>query len=192
MYFVKRGDTYHDVAGSSFRDLLAGKLPQLPGERATISDWANHLSTLFPEVRLKRYLEMRGADAGPLPMLKALPALWVGLLYDPGVLDAAAALVADWTDGERQTLRDTVPRDGLHARFRQRTVRDLALEVLELAHEGLRRRGCLDSHGRDETRHLAALHGIAQHGRTSADELLELYAGEWRHNVNKVFERNVL
>ncbi len=82
MYFVKRGDAYHDVAGASFRDLLAGKLPQLPGERATISDWANHLSTLFPEVRLKRYLEMRGADAGPLPMLNALPALWVGLLYD--------------------------------------------------------------------------------------------------------------
>ena len=135
---------HHDVAGASFRDLLAGRLMQLPGERATISDWANHLSTLFPEVRLKRYLEMRGADAGPLPMLQALPALWVGLLYDPGVLDSAAALVADWTEQERQALRDAVPREGLHARFRQRTVREIALEVLELAHEGLRRRGFLD------------------------------------------------
>ncbi len=192
MYFVKRGDHYHDVAGASFRDLLAGKLPQLPGERATISDWANHLSTLFPEVRLKRYLEMRGADAGPLPMLKALPALWVGLLYDPGVLDSAAALVADWTEQERQALRDAVPREGLHARFRQRTVRDIALEVLELSHEGLRRRGFLDAQGRDETRHLGPLHVLAQHNRTAAEELLELYRGPWNEDVTPVFERNLL
>ncbi len=106
MYFVKRGDVYHDVAGASFRDLLAGRLPQLPGERATISDWANHLSTLFPEVRLKRYMEMRGADAGPVPMLNALPALWVGVLYDGRALDEAEALVAGWSAADRQALRD--------------------------------------------------------------------------------------
>ncbi len=115
MYFVKRGDTYHDVAGASFRDLLAGKLAQLPGEKATISDWANHLSTLFPEVRLKRFLEMRGADAGPPEMLNALPAFWVGLLYDPASLDAAWEIVKGWSAEERQALRDAVPREGLAA-----------------------------------------------------------------------------
>ena len=123
---------------------------------------------------------------------QALPALWVGLLYDPGVLDSAAALVADWTEQERQALRDAVPREGLHARFRQRTVREIALEVLELAHEGLRRRGFLDPQGRDETRHLAPLHGIAQHNRTSAEELLDLYRGPWQEDVTPVFERNLL
>jgi glutamate--cysteine ligase len=192
MYFVKRGDVYHDVSGASFRDLLAGTLPQLPGVRATISDWANHLSTLFPEVRLKRYLEMRGADAGPLPMLKALPALWVGLLYDPGMLDQALALVADWSADDRQALREAVPREGLNARIRGRSVRDVALDVLDLAHEGLRRRGCLDGQGRDETRHLEPLHGIAQHGRTAAEELLALYHGAWQGSVLPVFERNLL
>lgn len=192
MYFVKRGDVYHDVAGASFRDLLAGTLPQLPGERATISDWANHLSTLFPEVRLKRYLEMRGADAGPLPMLQALPALWVGLLYDPGVLDQALALVADWSADDRQALRDAVPGLGLKAEVRGRSVRDVARDVLDLAHEGLRRRGFLDAQGRDETRHLQPLHAIAQSGRTAAEDLLALYDGPWAKSVDPVFEHNLL
>jgi len=115
MYFVKHDDEYVDVAGQSFRDLLIGKLPGMPGARATISDWANHLSSIFPEVRLKRYLEMRGADAGPLPNLLALPALWVGILYDDAVLDAAWDMVKDWSAAERQQLRDDVPRLGLTA-----------------------------------------------------------------------------
>ena len=115
MYFVKRGEIYHDVAGASFHDLLAGKLPQLPGERATIADWANHLSTIFPEVRLKTYLEMRGADAGPRAHITALPALFVGLFYDSAALDGAAELIRGWTAIERQNLRDEVPFKGLEA-----------------------------------------------------------------------------
>src|ERR1700691_1611690 len=128
MYFVKRGEIYHDVAGASFRDLLAGQLAALPGEHATLSDWANHLTTIFPEVRLKRYLEMRGADVGPLPFLTALPALCVGLLYDPVALDAASDLVRPWSKEERARLRDEVPRLGLNCTIGGRSLRDLGRE----------------------------------------------------------------
>ena len=140
MYFVKRGERYIDVAGQSFRDLMAGKLPALPGERATISDWANHLSTIFPEVRLKRYLEMRGSDSGPRRRLPALPAYWVGILYDDACLDAAWDLVKHWTAEERQKLRDDVPKLGFKAEIRGITVRELARQTLALAREGLTRR----------------------------------------------------
>jgi len=190
MYFVKRGDHYHDVAGASFRVLLAGRLPQLPGERATLSDWANHLSTLFPEVRLKRYLEMRGADAGPRPMLAALPAFWVGLLYDDGVLDQAWQLVRDWSAAERQALRDAVPRLGLAAPFRGEALRAVATQVLALAHEGLRRRARRDASGRDETVHLAVLDRIVAEGRTEADRLLALWHGPWKQSVVPIYETN--
>src|SRR5271165_3670060 len=124
LYFLKRGSTYLDVAGASFRDLLAGRLAAAPGERATMADWANHLSTIFPEVRLKRYLEMRGADGGPWRRLPALPALWAGIYYDDVSLDAAWDLVKDWTAAERQALRDDVPRLGFGAVIRNRTVLD--------------------------------------------------------------------
>ena len=191
MYFVKRGDHYHDVAGASFRDLLDGKLPQLPGERATISDWANHLSTLFPEARLKRYLEMRGADMGTSDMVVALPAFWVGLMYDAGALDQAWQLVKDWTDEERQALRDAVPRQALAAPFRGRTVRELARDVLAISTEGLKRRAKVEG-GQDETAYLAPLQEIVETGRTRADVLLERYAGEWGGSVEPVFETNVL
>src|SRR5215475_6012659 len=144
MYFVKRGDRYIDVAGRSFRDLMAGRLPELPGERATLSDWANHVSTIFPEVRLKRYLEMRGADGVPWRMIAALPAFWVGILYDEAALDAAWELVKDWTAEERQKLRDEVPKLGFKARLGQRSVLDLAKDCLSIAHEGLARRARLD------------------------------------------------
>src|SRR6202045_1299561 len=153
MYFVKRGDDYIDAAGQSFRDLLAGKLPALPGERAMISDWANHISSIFPEVRLKRYLEMRGADSGPLPNLLALPALWAGLLYDDVSLDAAWDLVKNWTAEERQKLRDTVPREGLSATVGGRTVFEIAHDTLKLARAGLTRRKHLDIGGRDGPAH---------------------------------------
>ena len=126
MYFVKRGDHYHDVAGADFKDLLAGKLPQLPGERATLSDWANHLSTIFPEVRLKRFLEMRGADMGPASHVAALPAFWVGLLYDARALDEAGQLVRDWSPAERETLRAEVPRLGLKASAGKRDLHAVA------------------------------------------------------------------
>src|SRR6185295_17759525 len=135
MYFVKRGDSYIDVAGKSFRDHLAGKL--LPGEQATISDWANHISMIFPEVRLKRYIEMRGSDGGPWRRLPSLPAFWVGLIYDEANLDACGEIVKNWTAEERQKLRDDVPKLGFKAKIRNRTLLDLAAETLQLAEKGL-------------------------------------------------------
>ena len=188
MYFVKRGDRYIDVAGRSFRDLMAGKLAALPGERATISDWANHISTIFPEVRLKRYLEMRGADGGPWRRLPALPAYWVGLLYDDDVLDAAWDLVKDWTAAERQTLRDEVPRLGFKARIRDRSLLDLAKATLALAERGLARRRRLDGDGRDESRHLEPLRDIVARGITPAEELLEKFRGPWNGSVDPVYD----
>src|ERR1700736_2665182 len=140
MYFIKRGDRYIDVAGCSFRDLLTGKLAQAPGERATVSDWANHISTIFPEVRLKRYLEMRGSDGVPWGRLPALPAFWVGLLYDDTSLDAAWDIVKHWNAQERQALRDDVPRFGFKARIGDRYLFEIAKECMALAHSGLRRR----------------------------------------------------
>jgi glutamate--cysteine ligase len=187
MYFVKRGDKYIDVAGQSFRDLMAGKLALLPGERATLSDWANHLTTIFPEVRLKRYLEMRGADAGPRRRLTSLPAFWVGLLYDDASLDAAWDLVKGWSAEERQTLGDDVPKLALRAQVRGRSVRELAAACLDLAHRGLARRKRLDIGGRDETRHLETLDDIVARGITPAEELIEKFTGEWGDSVEPVF-----
>jgi glutamate--cysteine ligase len=189
MYFVKRGDTYHDVAGASFRDLLAGRLPALPGERATLSDWVNHLSTMFPEVRLKTFLEMRGADGGPGATIAALPAFWVGLLYDPVALDGAWELVKDWSEEERQALRRAVPTEALKARFRKGSVLDIARQALALSREGLRRRACRDTDGADERKHLAPIEEIAESGVTAAERALAAYAGEWRGNIDEVFRR---
>jgi glutamate--cysteine ligase len=187
MYFVKRGDRYIDVAGQSFRALMAGKLPLLPGERATISDWANHLTTIFPEVRLKRYLEMRGADAGPRRRIASLPAFWVGLVYDDVSLDAAWDLVKAWTTEERQKLRDDVPKLALRAQIRGRSVRDVARVCLDLAHQGLARRARLDIGGRDEQRHLETLDEIAARGITPAEDLIEKFNGPWGGSVEPVF-----
>ena len=188
MYFVKRGDRYIDVSGQSFRDLLAGKLPMLPGERATISDWANHVSTIFPEVRLKRYIEMRGSDSVPWRRLPSLPAFWVGLIYDDACLDAAWDMVKDWTAEERQKLRDDVPVQGLKAQIRGRSLLSLAKEALSLAHTGLGRRQRLDHNGRDETRYLRALDEIVERGITPAEELLAEYHGKWGGSVEPVYE----
>jgi glutamate--cysteine ligase len=187
MYFVKRGDKYIDVAGQSFRDLLAGRLDALPGERATLSDWANHVSTIFPEVRLKRFLEMRGADGVPWRMLSALPAFWVGLLYDQDCLDAAWDIVKDWTAPERQKLRDDVPTQALKATIRGRSMLDLAKDCLTLAHAGLKRRDRRDREGRDETLYLETLGDIVRRGRTPAEELLQKFHGPWRGSVEPIF-----
>src|SRR5690348_7510111 len=192
MYFVKRGDRYIDAAGQSFRDLMAGKLPGLPGERATISDWSNHVSTIFPEVRLKRYLEMRGSDANPWLRLPALPALWVGMLYDDASLDAAWDVVKDWAAEERQTLRDQVPSLGFRATIRGRSLLDLAKQCLAIAHEGLKRRRFRDALGRDETRHLEPLDEFVERGRTPADELLEKFHGPWAGSVAPVYDEHAL
>jgi glutamate--cysteine ligase len=187
MYFVKRGDEYIDAAGQSFRDLMAGRLPALPGERPTTSDWANHVSTIFPEVRLKRYLEMRGSDSGPWRRLPALSAFWVGILYDEACLDAAWDIVKDWTAAERQQLRDDVPRLGFKASIRGRALLDLSKQCLAIAHEGLARRKLLDASGRDETRYLAPLDEIVASGRTPAEDLLEKYRGAWGGSVAPVY-----
>jgi len=187
MYFVKREDEYIDVSGMSFRDLLAGKLPGHGNLRATVSDWANHISSIFPEVRLKRYLEMRGADSGPWARLTALPAFWVGILYDEASLDAAWDLVKGWSAEDRQRLRDDVPRAALAAKVAGRSVLDLAKECLALSEAGLQRRNFRDSEGRDETRYLAPLQEIVARGTSPAEVLLEKYNGPWQRSVEPVF-----
>ncbi len=188
LYFVKRGATYHDVAGASFRDLLAGRLAALPGERATISDWANHLSTIFPEVRLKRYLEMRGADVGPAERIDALAALMVGLYYDRQALAAAGDLVRGWSAAELQNLRDEAPRLGLAARIAGRDLRAIAGEALAVARAGLARRARKDAQGRDETIYLAPLEKIVADGRVPAERWIARFEGAWGRSVDPAFE----
>jgi glutamate--cysteine ligase len=187
MYFVKHGDNYVDVSGQSFRDLMAGKLPGMLGARATISDWSNHISTIFPEVRLKRYLEMRGADSGPTRNLLALPALWAGILYDDASLDAAWDLVKGWSAADRQQLRDEVPKLALAANVRGRTVFEVATEMLKLARAGLTRRKRFDVSGRDETHYLEVLEDRLSRGTTPAQELLEKFHGPWAGSVDPIY-----
>ncbi|MDD9876724.1 MAG: glutamate--cysteine ligase [Magnetovibrio sp.] len=187
MYFVYRDGQYIDASGQSFRDFMNGELPALPGEKPTMKDWVDHMSTAFPEVRLKTFLEMRGADGGPWAHLCALPALWVGLLYDSQSLDAAWDLIKDWTEAERAALRAEVPRTALATPFRNRTVRDVALEVLCIAHSGLQRRARLDSVGLDEAHFLRPLFQIAEAGITPAEELLRAYERRWQGSVDPVF-----
>jgi glutamate--cysteine ligase len=187
MYFVKRGQHYIDVAGQSFRDLMQGRLPGLPGERATISDWANHISTIFPEVRVKRYLEMRGADGGPWRRLPALPAYWAGILYDDDSLEAAWDLVKNWTAEERQKLRDDVPKLGFAARVAGHDVLHLAKTTIALAQKGLARRRRLDAGGEDERRYLRPIEEYVARGITPAEELLEKFHDAWGRSVEPVF-----
>ncbi|MGH6959968.1 MAG: glutamate--cysteine ligase, partial [Dongiaceae bacterium] len=187
MYFVYRDGKYVDCSGQSFRDFLKGKLPALPGEIPGMGDWTDHLTTAFPEVRLKRFLEMRGADSGPWQRLCALPALWVGLLYDQQALDAAWDLCKGWTMAEREQLRGDVPRSALKAKFRGRTVQALAKDVLAIARAGLQRRAAPDKRGRDESRFLDILDEIAASGRCPAEEKLALYNGRWNGSVDPIF-----
>ncbi|EQB02900.1 glutamate--cysteine ligase [Sphingobium wenxiniae] len=188
MYFVYRDGRYIDAAGQSFRDFLAGKLPALPGEKPTEKDWEDHLSTAFPEVRMKSFLEMRGADGGPWNRICALPALWVGLLYDQGALDAAWDLVKDWTMEERQVLRDSVPKLGLDAPIAGgRKLRDIAGQALDIARSGLAARGRLNAAGDNETGYLSALDEIVASGRTHAERLLERYHGEWGGDISRIY-----
>jgi glutamate--cysteine ligase len=187
MYFVYRHGRYIDASGQSFRDFLAGRLPVLLGEFPRLGDWADHLTTAFPEVRLKTFLEMRGADGGPWRRLCALPALWVGLLYDSVALDAAWDLVADWTAEEREAMRRDVPRLGLATPLRTRILRDIALEMLEIAREGLHRRARRSVTGEDETHFLDPLFAIAGGGHTPAEQLLEDYRTRWDGAIDPVF-----
>ena len=192
MYFVKRGPVYHDVAGASFRDLLAGRLPALPGEKATMSDWANHLSTIFPEVRLKRYLEMRGADVGGRGHILALSAFFVGLLYDSASLDAAHELIKGWSAGERQKLRDDAPSLALDARIGGRTLREVARDALAIARLGLRRRARINPQGDSESAYLDLLDKRVQTNCVAAQRWLERFHGPWNGSVAPIFKEAAL
>ncbi len=188
MYFVKRNDKYINVAGRSFRKFLAGKLDELPGERPTMKDWEDHLTTIFPEVRLKTYLEMRGADAGPSGRLCALPAFWAGIFYCDAALEAAWSLVKGWTAEDREALRRSVPVLGLRAPIRGGAAREIAQAALAISRQGLKDRARLNASGDDETIFLAELDDVAATGVTSAERLLERWRTEWRGDIEPVFE----
>lgn len=188
MYFARRDGKYIDASGLSFRDFMAGKLSLLPGEKPAMDDFDDHLSTIFPEVRLKTFLEMRGADAGPQHRLCALSAFWVGLLYDETALDGAWELVKGWTAAERQALRSAVPVQGLKAPLRNTTAHAIAKEAVKLAVAGLKRRKQLNASGKDETIFLAELEEIADSGITPAERLLAMYHGPWQRDLRLAFK----
>ncbi len=188
MYFVYRAGEYIDVAGASFRAFMDGKLPRLPGELPTLDDWSDHLTTLFPEVRLKRFLEMRGADGGRWRRICALSAFWTGILYDEASLDGAWDLVRGWSAEDRQTLRDRVPRQALAAPFRDTTAHAIAVEAVALARHGLRNRAIINALDQDESHYLAPLADIVVSGKTAADELLETFETRWGGNIGHIFE----
>ena len=189
MYFVYRDGGYIDAAGKSFRDFLDGRLDVLPGEKPTIGDWNDHLSTAFPEVRLKSFLEMRGSDGGPWNRICALPALWVGLLYDQTALDAAWDLVKHWSIEDHQRIRDAVPKLGLRTPMPDgRTMNDLARDVLDIATAGLNARGQVNSMGENESGFLNPLREMVDRGQTSADLLLEKYHKDWAGDLSKIYD----
>ena len=191
MYFVYRDGKYIDAAGLSFRDFLDGRLSVLPDEKPTQSDWWDHLSTAFPEVRLKSFLEMRGADGGPWNRICALPAFWVGLLYDEAALDAAWDLVKDWTMDQREALRSSVPKLALDAEIPGGgKLLGLARDVLAISRQGLASRARLNSSGDNETGFLKPLDEIVESGKVPSQRLLDLYNGEWGGDITRVYEHS--
>ncbi len=190
MYFVYRDGKYLDALGQSFRDFLDGKLPALPGELPTMSDWADHLTTCFPEARLKQYIEMRGADGGPWRRLCALPALWVGLLYDQGALDAAWDIAKGWDAETREALRVAASVDGLQADVGGIKLHDIAREVVAIAEAGLKARAKPGADGLipDEAHFLNALQESLETGNVPADELLGRYHGDWNGDLDRIYE----
>jgi glutamate--cysteine ligase len=189
MYFVYRDGQYIDALGQSFRDFLKGQLPALPGETPTLSDWADHLTTIFPEARIKKYMEMRGADGGPWRRLCALPAFWVGLMYDNASLDAAWDLVKHWDAETREAWRVEASVMGLQANVGGRRMIDLAAEALDISRAGLkaRARPGLGGMVQDERHFLHALEDSIETGQTPADELLERYNGEWQGDLSRIY-----
>ncbi len=188
MYFIYRDGVYNDVSGLSFRDFLKGELKGFVGEKPTVADWTDHLTTLFPEARVKKIIEMRGADSVAWRGLCALPAIWVGLLYDKQTLDKTYDLIADWTESERQNLRNEVPKHALNTPFRDGKVLDVARAIVALSKEGLKRRQRLDRFGEDETHFLNSIETIVEDGVTTAEDLLERYHGRWEQNIDRVFD----
>ena len=190
MYFVYRDGVYVDALGMSFRDFMKGELPALPGELPRLSDWADHLTTIFPEARLKQFIEMRGADGGPWRRLCALPALWVGLCYDQGALDAAWDLVKDWDAEAREAWRVQASVGGLEAEVNGLKMHDLARQVVDIAEQGLKARAMPGAGGLlpDETHFLNALNDSLESGELPADELIRRYKTDWNGDVTRVFE----
>ncbi len=189
MYFIVRDGRYRDCTDITFRQFMDGALKgKIEDWEPTLGDWTNHLSTLFPDVRLKRYLEMRGADGGPLSHIAALPAFWVGLLYDDAAFDAAQAMTANWTFEEVQSMRDAVPTVGLSAELRGMPLFDVARDILDISSAGLKARDCRNAEGADESIYLAPLDGILKNKATLAQELLTQYNGSWLNSVDPVFE----
>jgi glutamate--cysteine ligase len=187
MYFVYRDGKYFDVAGKSFRDFLARRIPEVAHIEPSMSDWADHLTTIFPEVRLKRFLEMRGADSGTWRRICGLPALWVGIYYDQTALDAAYDLVKDWTAEEREVMRDAVPKLAFRTPFRNTTVLELARQMLEISSAGLRRRAAEDSAGMTEDGFLNPLRELVERGYTRAEEILDHWRGDWQGRFERLY-----
>jgi glutamate--cysteine ligase len=188
MYFVIRDGRYHDMTHMTFRQFMDGAARnEVTDGMPTIGDWANHLSTLFPDVRLKRFLEMRGADGGPWRRICALPAFWVGLLYDEEALDAAEALTANWTYEEVLAMRNAVPAEGIATPFRNTTLRDVARDVLAISRKGLKNRNRLNRDGFDETNFLSTLDEVVARGTTSAQEMVSAYHTRWGDSIEPVF-----
>ena len=190
MYFIDRGGKYIDASGKSFRQFMEGKLDILPGERPTINDWSNHLTTIFPEVRLKKFIEMRGADGGCWRQLCGLPAFWVGLLYDSPSLEAAWSLIKNWSFDDLQRLRDEVPRQGLRTSFLRHNLTEYIRDILEISREGLKSRDFLDKSNNDETQYLSELLEVAESERSFSDKLLEAYHNEWDEDIEQVFVKH--
>ena len=189
MYFVYRDGKYIDALGMSFRDFLKGELPALPGEKPLLSDWADHLTTVFPEARIKQFIEQRGADGGPWRRLCALPAFWVGLLYDQEALDAAWDLCKGWTTEQREALRVAASIDGLQANVDGINMHELARRVVEISELGLRNRAMPGAGGLvpDETHFLNALKESIETGKTPADELLDRYNSDWNGELSRIY-----
>ncbi len=188
MYFSYRDGDYLDVSGRSFRDFMSGKLEGFEGQYPSLRDWEDHMTTPFPEVRLKHFIEMRGADGGPWSRLCALPALWVGLLYDSVAQDAAWELIKDWTVDEMQALRDNVPRMALKTPFRNGILQDIAKQAVTIAYDGLKRRAVPGGKSADETQFIETLREIADSGISPAERLLESFEKEWDGDIRRVYE----
>ena len=190
MYFVYRDGKYINALGMSFRDFLKGELPALPGEKPTLSDWADHLTTVFPEARIKQFIEMRGADGGPWRRLCALPAFWVGLMYDQNALDAAWDLCKNWTAEQRDALREAASIDGLQAKVDGINMHELAREVVAISEAGLKARARAGAGGLvpDETHFLNAVKETIEMGKTPADELLDHYYGDWNGDISRIYD----
>ena len=189
MYFVYRNGNYINALGQSFRKFLAGELPCLPGVKPTLGDWADHLTTIFPEVRLKQFIEMRGADAGPWSQICALPAFWVGLIYDELSLDGAWEICKNWSDIEREKLFYEVPKLGFKAKIRGKEIQEVAKEVLDLSKGGLQRRARANTHGTviDEVGFLEPLINSAESGNCLADEILTKYESTWAQDLSRIY-----